>query len=233
MARGLAFKTLFYAGSAGFVLLAPFYAAVGRDALIPHVRRWVRFHDWCCRALLGVAYRIEGELPREPVLIAMKHEAMYETVQSLLLLDRPAPVFKRELMKIPIWGRALRSYGGIVVDRDAGAKALRAMLAEAKELIAEGRPILIFPEGTRVPHGESPPLKSGLAGLYRMLGLPVVPIACDSGRFLPKHGPKRPGVVTFRVGETIPAGLPREKIEARVHAAINALNPAHSRSDEI
>jgi 1-acyl-sn-glycerol-3-phosphate acyltransferase len=98
------------------------------------------------------------------------------------------------------------------------------MLAEAKELIAEGRPILIFPEGTRVPHGQAPELKSGIAGLYRLLNLPVVPIACDSGRLLPKKGLKRPGIVTFRVGETIPPGLPREEIEARVHAAINALN---------
>lgn len=224
MLRGLLFKAVFYPGSAVFVLLAPLFALAGRPVLARHVRRWVRFHDWCCRALLGVDYRVEGELPRTPVLVAMKHESMYETLQSVLLLDRPAPVLKRELMKIPVWGSAVRSYGGIVVDRDAGAKALRAMMTEAKALIAEGRPILIFPEGTRVPHGQSPELKSGLAGLYRMLGLPVVPIACDSGRFLPRRGPKRPGVVTFRVGETIPPGLPREEVEARVHAAINALN---------
>lgn len=224
MLRRLSFKPVFYAGSVGFVLIAPLFALAGRKALIPHVRRWVCFHDWCCRALLGIGYRIDGELPREPVLVAMKHEAMYETLQSVMLLDRPAPVFKRELMKIPLWGRALRSYGGILVDRDAGPRALRTMVAEAKALVAEGRPILIFPEGTRVPHGEAPELKSGLAGLYRMLRLPVVPIACDSGLFLPKHGPKRPGMVTFKVGETIPPGLPREEVEARVHAAINALN---------
>lgn len=224
MLRGLAFKIVFYTGSLFFVLTAFLYAAAGRHALIPHVRRWTVFHDWCCRHLLGIDWRVEGELPRTPVLVAMKHEAMYETLHSVVLLNAPAPVFKQELLKIPIWGRALLSYGGIVVDRDAGAKALRAMLAEAKDLIADGRPILIFPEGTRVRHGEAPELKSGLAGLYRMLGLPVVPIACDSGRLLPKHGPKRPGTVTFRVGETIPPGLSREEIEARVHAAINALN---------
>jgi 1-acyl-sn-glycerol-3-phosphate acyltransferase len=155
----------------------------------------------------------------------MKHEAMYETIEALLFLDRPAPVFKRELMNIPLWGRACQRYGGIVVEREAGASALRTMLREAKEIIAEGRPILIFPEGTRVPHGQAPELKSGLAGLYRLLNLPLVPIACDSGRLLPKRGQKRPGLVTFKVGETIPPGLPREEVEARVHKAINALNP--------
>lgn len=222
--RGLLVKLIFYPGSVAFVLLAPLCALFGQKPLIAHVYRWAHFHDWCARALLGVRWRIEGAMPAGPCLVAMKHEAMYETIQALLFLDRPAPVFKRELLNIPIWGGALRRYGGIVVDRGAGAAALRAMLAEAKALIAAGRPILIFPEGTRVPHGERPDLKSGIAGLYRMLNLPIVPIACDSGRLLPRHGPKRPGTVTFRIGETILPGLPREDIEARVHTAINALN---------
>jgi 1-acyl-sn-glycerol-3-phosphate acyltransferase len=222
--RGLVFKAVFYPASVAFVLLVPLVALAGREPLTRHVYRWVRFHDWCARALLGIRWRLEGEVPRGPALIAMKHEAMYETIEALLFLDRPAPVFKRELMDIPIWGRACQRYGGIVVERAAGAKSLRAMLAEAKALIAEDRPILIFPEGTRVPHGERPPLRSGMSGLYRMLNLPLIPIACDSGRLLPKNGPKRPGIVTFRVGEAIPPGLPRDEVEARVHAAINALN---------
>lgn len=222
--RALLFTLIFYPGSVYYVGLAPIVALFGQKALIRHVYGWARFHQWCTRKLLNVDWRVEGEMPTEPVLIAMKHEAMYETVQSLLLLDRPAPVFKRELLKIPLWGQALRSYGGIIVDREAGASAMRIMLAEAKELTAAGRPILIYPEGTRVPHGEAPEIKPGIAGLYRMLKLPVVPVACDSGRFIPRKGPKRPGTITFKVGETIPPGLPREEFEARVHAAINALN---------
>lgn len=222
--RELIFKIVFYPGSAVFVLLAPLVARAGQAPLTRHVYRWARFHEWCMRTLLGISWQVEGTLPSEPVLVAMKHEAMYETVQAVLLLDRPAPVLKRELLDIPFWGRACQRYGGIVVDRDAGARALRAMLTEARALVADGRPILLFPEGTRVPHGERPELKSGLAGFYRLLNLPVVPIACDSGRLLPKHGPKRPGVITFKVGETIPTGLPREELETRVHTAINALN---------
>jgi 1-acyl-sn-glycerol-3-phosphate acyltransferase len=224
MFRTLVFKLFFFPGSAFYVLLTPLAALVSRRALIRHIRGWARYHDWCTRTFLGVRWRIEGAIPHGPALIAMKHESMYETIQALLFLDGPAPVFKRELMDIPLWGRACKRYGGIVVEREAGAKALRTMVVEAKEIIAEGRPILIFPEGTRVPHGEAPELKAGLSGLYRMLNLPIVPIACDSGRFLPKHGPKRPGLVTFRVGEIIPPGEPREAIESRVHAAINSLN---------
>jgi 1-acyl-sn-glycerol-3-phosphate acyltransferase len=103
------------------------------------------------------------------------------------------------------------------------------MLKAAQAAKAAGRPILIFPEGTRVLPGEQPPLQAGFAGLYRALGLPVVPIALDSGRIWPRRSfAKRPGTVTWVVGETIPPGLSRDEIEARVHRAINALE--HSAS---
>jgi 1-acyl-sn-glycerol-3-phosphate acyltransferase len=217
------FKAVFYPGSALFVLLAPLLALAGREPLTRHIYGWARFHDWCARVLLGVRWRVEGTMPSGPALIAMKHEAMYETIAALLLLDRPAPVFKRELMDIPFWGRACRRYGGIVVEREGGARSLRAMLSEAKELIADGRPILIFPEGTRVPHGQTLPLQSGFTGLYKLLGLPVVPVAIDSGPFYHRWW-KRPGIITVRFCEPIPPGLPRDEIETRVHAAINELN---------
>ena len=98
------------------------------------------------------------------------------------------------------------------------------MMAEAKAAIASGRPVIIFPEGTRVPFGEAPPLQAGFAGLYRALGLPVVPVAHDVGRLWGRGFLKRPGTVHFKVGEIIPPGLKRNDIEERVHAAINALN---------
>jgi 1-acyl-sn-glycerol-3-phosphate acyltransferase len=112
----------------------------------------------------------------------------------------------------------------IGVDRDAGASALRVMMAEAKAAVAGGRPVIIFPEGTRVPFGEAPQLQPGFAGLYRALGLPVVPVAHDVGRLWGRSFLKRPGTVHFKVGETIPAGLKRDEVERRVHSAINALN---------
>lgn len=99
------------------------------------------------------------------------------------------------------------------------------MMAEARAAVASGRPVIIFPEGTRVPYGEAPALKPGFAGLYRALGLPVVPVAHDVGKLWHKGFVKRSGTVRFKVGETIPAGLKRPDIEARVHAAINALTP--------
>jgi len=97
------------------------------------------------------------------------------------------------------------------------------MIKTARERVAEGRPLVIFPEGTRVEHGDAPPLQSGFAGTYKLLGLPVVPIAVNSGPVYHRLV-KRPGTITYRVGDTIPEGLKREEIEARVHSAINALN---------
>jgi 1-acyl-sn-glycerol-3-phosphate acyltransferase len=143
------------------------------------------------------------------------------------MLDQPAMVLKRELADIPFWGWVVRRYGVIPVDRGAGAAALRRMMRAGAAAIAEGRPIIIFPEGTRVPPGETPSLQPGFAGLYRALRLPVVPVAVDSGRLAPPHSlVKRPGIVTFRFGEMIPPGLDREQVEAAVHEAINALEPA-------
>jgi 1-acyl-sn-glycerol-3-phosphate acyltransferase len=100
---------------------------------------------------------------------------------------------------------------------------MRTLLEEGKKAAAAGRPVMIFPEGTRVRPGETPPLRPGFAGLYRALGLPVVPVAVDSGRLWGRGLIHRSGIVTFKVSETIPPGLKREEIETRVHAAINAL----------
>jgi 1-acyl-sn-glycerol-3-phosphate acyltransferase len=83
--------------------------------------------------------------------------------------------------------------------------------------------VVIFPEGTRVGVGETPPLASGFAGLYKMLRLPVVPIALDTGTVWPKAFVKYPGIVHMKIGAPIPPGLDRHDIEARVHTAINAL----------
>jgi 1-acyl-sn-glycerol-3-phosphate acyltransferase len=149
---------------------------------------------------------------------------MYETLEYLLLLDNPAVVVKRELADVPLWGAIARKQGVIPVDRTGSAQALRVMLRAARAAVAARRPIVIFPEGTRVAPGEQPPLRAGFAGLYRALDLPVIPVALDSARVSPRRSfVKRPGAVTFRFGDPIPPGLPRAEAEARVHAAINAL----------
>ncbi|KQN93164.1 glycerol acyltransferase [Sphingomonas sp. Leaf231] len=222
--RTIAFRTLFYIFSVPIVATTPIAALFGQRILIAHSDRWSRLHRLLMRWVLGITPRVEGEVPAGQYLYVSKHEAMYETLELQLLLGSPAVVLKRELMRIPLWGWAAKEYGALVVDREASSRALRALMREGAAVRGTGRSVIVYAEGTRVPHGESPPLRSGFAGLYKALDLPVVPIALDSGRLLPKKGAKRSGTITIRIGEPIPAGLPRRVIEAQVHAAINVLN---------
>ena len=221
--RSALYALVFYFGTVFAVLLSFPVSLLGTKAVRTWAHGWCRFHRWCAWLILGIRSRIEGPLPRGACLVAVKHQSMFETIEMLRLADTPVVVLKRELSAIPVFGWMTRRYGVIPVDRDAGAKALREMLAQGRAAREAGRPVVIFPEGTRVPPGETPPLRPGFAGLYRALGLDVVPIALDSGRLWGRGLVKRRGVVTVRVGETIPTGLPRDEVEARVHSAINAL----------
>jgi len=223
--RSLAFMLIFYPGSLLFVLAAMASNLVAPRSIPRVATAWSRFHRRCAYWLLGQKVRVEGRLENGPYLYIVKHESMFETIDLLCLLDRPAIAAKRELFDIPLWGGIARRYGLIPIERTAGASALRALRAAARAATAEDRAVCLFPEGTRVPHGESPPLRAGFAGLYALLGLPVVPVAVDSGRVSPRGKfMKRAGTITYRVGEIVPPGLDRREAEAMVHAAINALN---------
>jgi 1-acyl-sn-glycerol-3-phosphate acyltransferase len=224
IARSLLFYIVFYVGSIPFVLAATVMMALN-GAMIPSiVLGWSRYHRRCARYLLGIRVVIEGTLPTSDTLMAMKHESFFEAIDAPHLIPKAGVIAKAELLRIPLWGRAAKRYGLIGVERDQGAKALRSMMVEAREVIAAGRVLVIFPEGTRVPHGSHAPLAAGFAGLYKLLKLPVVPVAIDSGALYHRRW-KRAGTITIRAGEPIPPGLPREEIEERVVAAINALNP--------
>ena len=221
--RSLLFAVLFYSVTVLWVLAGIVASLFGRQPTLAVVLSWVGVHHMLTERVLGIQSRLEGRIPDGPHLIAVKHQAMYETLEMVRLSKLPVIVMKRELADIPLFGFMTRRYGVIAVERSAGAKALKTLVAEGKEAVATGRPVLIYPEGTRVRVGETPELRSGFAALYRALGLPVVPVAVDSGRLWGRGLVHRSGTVTFKVGETIPAGLKRDEIEARVHRAINAL----------
>ncbi len=227
-ARSLLFALIFYPGTLLYVLSGLAAGLVGTAPMRAVVHGWADFHHYLARYLLGIRTQVSGEMPPGPLLIAVKHESMFETIEILRLANTPAVVMKRELSSMVLFGWITRRYGVIPVDREAGARALRELLADGRAAAASGRPIVIFPEGTRVPHGERAPLGAGFAGLYRAVGLPVVPIAVDSGKLWTRGLLKKRGTIAFRIGEVIPAGLSRDEIEARVLAEINALNASAS-----
>lgn len=224
--RSLLFAVLFYPATVLWVVVGLLVTPFGRPAILAVVLGWVKFHHWLTAGVLGIRLRVVGAIPPGPHLVAVKHQSMYETLEMVRIANLPVMVMKKELAAIPLFGFLTRRYGVIAVERSAGAKALRNLVAEGRAAVATGRPVIIFPEGTRVRPGERPALKPGFAGLYRALDLPVVPIAVDSGRLWGRGLVHRGGTVTFKVGETLPPGLKREEIERQVHAAINALDLA-------
>ena len=220
--RSAIYALVFYPATAVFIVGCLLASPFGREQMRGVVHAWTDFHHHLVR-LLGTRVAVEGEIPAGACLIAVKHQSMFETLEMMRIAHTPVVVLKRELGSIPGFGWATRTYGIIPVEREAGARALREMLALGKAFASSGRPILIYPEGTRVRQGETPPLQAGFAGLYKALGLPVVPIAVDSGRIWGRNLPRSRGTIHFKVGEIIPPGLKRDEVEARVHSAINAL----------
>jgi 1-acyl-sn-glycerol-3-phosphate acyltransferase len=223
LVRSLLYAVIFYPATAILALAGVVAALFGRRPMLGVIMRWAGLNHWLAEHVLGIRTRIEGSIPSGPFLIAVKHQSMFETTEMLRLTQLPVIVVKRELTRIPFVGWLMRRYGVIAVERSAGASALRALVEQGRHAAASGRPVLIYPEGTRVRAGESPELRSGFAALYRALGLPVVPVALDSGKLWGRGLIKRSGTVTIKIGGTLPAGLPRAAIESQVHAAINAL----------
>lgn len=214
----LAFYAAFYGGSVLFVLAGCLVMPFSERALQIVAEGWSHWHALCCRVLIGI--RIEqAELPlRSDVLYALRHESFFEAIDLPGRFPRPAVFAKAELLRIPLWGRVGQRYGLIGVDRSAGASTLRTMLREARTRGA-GRPLVIFPEGTRTPHDRAAPLQAGFAGLYKLLGLPVIPVAVRSGALYHRRW-KRAGTISYVAGAEIPPGLPRAEVEARVLAVI-------------
>ena len=224
--RSLLYAAIFYPATVAWVLIGVPGSLLGRGPMLKVVLSWVEFHHWLVTHVLGIQITVEGQIPAGPHLIAVKHQSMLETMEMVRITNLPVIVIKKELTDIPLFGWMTRRYGVIAVERSAGTKALRALVDEGQRAIATGRPVIIYPEGTRVRVGETPPLRSGFAALYRALGLPVVPVAVDSGRLWGRGFLHRSGTVTLKIGDTIPPGLDRKTVEARVHAAINALELA-------
>lgn len=208
-------------------LLRPFSrAAPAPDWAMAVARTWARLVLGGLKPLCRADWVVSGQenLPSQgPALIASMHQSAFDTMVWLLLVPRPCYVLKRELMRLPVFGLMCRLTGMIAVDRGAGAAAIRSLLRGADRAVREERQIVIFPEGTRMPPGRLGTLHPGIAALAVRTGLPVIPVATDSGRCWGRRAfRKRPGVIHVAIGAPIPAGLSREELMIRLQAAFVA-----------
>jgi 1-acyl-sn-glycerol-3-phosphate acyltransferase len=169
--------------------------------------------------ILGLDYRVEGmeNLPKDgSYIIAMKHQSTYETFKVFMIFGYVAIIMKRELSWIPLWGWYALKTKMIFVNRGAKGTAVQSLIKNAKPVIEQGRPILIYPQGTRVRIDETlkeRPYKQGSIRLYENYDLPIVPVAMNSGLFWPKGSfIKKPGTVTFKIMPAIPAGLSKKDV---------------------
>ncbi|TDQ83921.1 1-acyl-sn-glycerol-3-phosphate acyltransferase [Dongia mobilis] len=228
--RALIFNILYLAWTAAMhivclpLLLAPAHVVHAAGKV------WIAGSLRLLKFCVGLGVRENGakHLPKQPVLFAVKHQSAWETLYLSWRLNHPAFILKKELLLIPLFGWFLKRAGMIAIDRSGKAAALKKMVADARAVFAEGRPVIIFPEGTRVAPGASRPYQPGIAALYAQLGVPVVPVALNSGLYWGRKAIlKKPGTITIEYLEPIPPGLDRKtfmrELETRIETASTRL----------
>ncbi len=221
--RSLAFNVGWYLGTAIIAIVGSPILLMPRRCVVAWSLFWIDFCLGWLRIACRLTHRVGGleNMPAGPVIFACKHQSTWETLAFSRLFPNSATVLKRELLFIPVVGWAMARVGNIAVERGDGAAALRGLVRQAKAAIADGRSILIFPEGTRTPVGSQRPYQVGTAALYRQLGVPVVPVALNSGLFWGRRlFIKWPGVIDVEVLPAIPPGLGRESFMATLRERI-------------
>ena len=232
MIRSAIFYVVFYVNTALFLILcSPLLLGPRRwamAALTAHARASI----WWMRVICGTRVEVRGRenLPIGPAIIAAKHQSAWDTFGLVPLTRDPAVIMKQELLSLPLYGWFSRKFEMIPVRRDLGSTALRQMARDAAGRVAQGRDIVIFPEGTRRAPGAPPAYKPGIVLLYQALGIPCVPVALNSGYFWPRHSIlRRSGTIIVEFLPAIPPGLPRTEFMAllqdRIETATARLFP--------
>jgi 1-acyl-sn-glycerol-3-phosphate acyltransferase len=221
--RSLAFNVLFYLTMAIWIVAALPTFLMPRSALVRMAQAWGRWNIWLMRVICGTRVKILGigKIPKGPLIIASKHQSMWETFALFSLIDQPIFILKRELKWIPFFGWYLMKTGMIGIDRKAGMRSLKILARITKEQMQLGRQLVIFPEGTRRPVGAPPAYKSGVAMIYAGAEVPCVPVALNSGLCWPRRTFLRyPGTITVEFLDALPPGLRREEFMSRLTASI-------------
>jgi 1-acyl-sn-glycerol-3-phosphate acyltransferase len=223
--RSLLFNVLFYLNLTVILVVGLPLLAGPRRAAMQALQLWARSSLFLLRAICGTGMEVRGaeHLPKGPLLVAGKHQSLWETFAILPLLDDPCMVLKRELTFIPLFGWFALKFRMIGVARDAGPQALRKLMKQAKKEIAAGRQIIIMPEGTRRAPGDPPDYKPGAAALYGVLDVPCIPFGLNAGVYWPRRQfLKKPGTIIVEFCPAIPPGLPRAEFQKRLETAIES-----------
>jgi len=219
MLRSILFAAAFYVVTALYLMLGSWLLVAPRSWAMAGLRSHARTSLWLLRTIVGIRMEVRGRerVPAGPCLIAAKHQSAWDTFALVLLFRDPALVMKAELMHIPLYGWFSRKFGMIPIRREAGPSALRQLVRAARARIAEGREVLIFPEGTRRPPGAPPDYKPGVLLLYEALGVPCLPLALNSGLYWPRRSlRRRPGTIVVEFLEPLPPGLARAEFKAKL-----------------
>jgi 1-acyl-sn-glycerol-3-phosphate acyltransferase len=217
--RSTAFNVLFYSNLILHMIVALPTFALPRGAFMALARSWGRTSNLLLRVVAGISVEFRGleKIPPGALIVAAKHQSVWETFTLVTLLSAPAYIVKRELMWIPVFGWYIWKSDMIPVDRAAHGGAIAGMLERARAELARGRQIIIFPEGTRTAPGAPPAYRQGIAHLYAATGVPCLPIALNSGLFWPRRRFLRyPGTIVLEVLDPIPPGLDKEAFAARL-----------------
>jgi 1-acyl-sn-glycerol-3-phosphate acyltransferase len=221
--RSLIYNVLFYALLVFWILVAIPTFVLPPRAFMAVAKAWATSSIWLMRVVCNtrVDYRGLEKIPAGPLIVASKHQSMWETFALMPFFDRPLFIYKRELGKIPFFGWYLKKSKMVGVDRDGGARSLIDMAKRATEEVQLGRQLIIFPEGTRRPVEAPPDYKPGIAQIYAKCGVPCLPVALNSGLFWPRRTFLRyPGTLVVEFLDPLPPGLPRKEFIAAISTAI-------------
>lgn len=227
--RSLLFDACFWPWTLLMTLAALPWLLLPPWVMVGHARVWLRGVQGLLARIVGLDYDVRGRAHADaaPAIFAFKHQSAWETMAVHLLLHNAAIALKQELTRIPLFGWYLTHAQMIRIDRAGGARALRALVDDARKALERGAPIVIFPEGTRVAPDAHRPYHPGVAALYTRLGCQVVPVALNSGVFWPRRGViKRPGRIVVEFLPPIAPGLDRRAFMAELE---RRLEPATER----